>query len=705
MAAKELQISPFMATKTSALMATILMFTLGLPSMARAAETSTTLQQVTVTATREEQPKAETPATIGIISEQEVHELKAAHPGALIDRIPGVHLNVTNGEGHMTSIRQPISTDAVYLYLEDGVPTRSTGFFNHNALYEINLPQAGGVEVTKGPGSALQGSDALGAVINVLTRMPSLDPTAELSIEHGSFGRYRFLGSASNTWGDDSLRLDLNYTRTDNWRQAQEFERQSGTVRWDHFTANGGYLKTIVTAANIDQQTAGVSPLGQDDFHNAPKKNLTPISFRKVKSFRASTAYEQENGNALLSITPYVRWNQMRMLPNWRLFFDPTTNLRSHQSAGLMTKYRLDFKPMRTRVVAGVGLDYSPGLFRENAIAPTKTGAVFTTFTEGARIYDYDATFTSISPFIHGEFSPTHKLRISLGGRLDFMHYDYENNLSVTTVGTHKRAASDTVSFRHFSPKVGATYAFSPNFNGFASYKNGFRAPSSGTLFRSGNSDDTLNLNPITVDSFEVGVRGKASALDYELSVFYMRKEDDILTFNGGTATETKANAGETLHRGAELGLGYALSKQWRADLSYSYTKHTAEDWRSSPTTNFSGKELQQAPRSLGNARISYRPSYLANAKAELEWVHVGRYYTDDANLNRYKGHDLLNLRASYQLPPRTLGLGETLKIFGGIDNLLDRRYATLASFNRFRGQEQAPGLPRNFNVGIEAVF
>jgi outer membrane receptor protein involved in Fe transport len=78
--------------------------------------------------------------------------------------VAGVWVSVTGGEGHQTAIRQPLNTNPVYLFLEDGVPTRSTGFFNHNALYEVNLPGAEGIEVTKGPGSALYGSDAIGGV-------------------------------------------------------------------------------------------------------------------------------------------------------------------------------------------------------------------------------------------------------------------------------------------------------------------------------------------------------------------------------------------------------------------------------------------------------------------------------------------------------------------------------------------------------------
>jgi outer membrane cobalamin receptor len=115
---------------------------------ARAEETS--LGEVTVTATREGQLINETPATVGVIKEKTLREVKPTHPTEIMGQVAGVWVNVTGGEGHQTAIRQPLTTNPVYLYLEDGVPTRSTGFFNHNALYEVNLPMAGGIEISRG---------------------------------------------------------------------------------------------------------------------------------------------------------------------------------------------------------------------------------------------------------------------------------------------------------------------------------------------------------------------------------------------------------------------------------------------------------------------------------------------------------------------------------------------------------------------------
>jgi outer membrane cobalamin receptor len=122
-------------------------------STASAADTE--LPELVVSGTREKESLAKTPASVGVIKEETVEAVKPTHPSQILSQVPGVAVSVTNGEGHTTAIRQPFTTDPVYLFLEDGIPTRSTGFFNHNALYETNLPMAGGVEVIRGPGTAL----------------------------------------------------------------------------------------------------------------------------------------------------------------------------------------------------------------------------------------------------------------------------------------------------------------------------------------------------------------------------------------------------------------------------------------------------------------------------------------------------------------------------------------------------------------------
>lgn len=656
----------------------------------------TTLGEVTVTGTREAEAVAETSASVGIIDAKAINELKASHPSEIMGKVPGVYVNVTGGEGHMTSIRQPITTNPVYLYLEDGIPTRSTGFFNHNALYEINLPQAGGIEVTRGPGSALYGSDAIGGVVNVLTRPAPLKPEADVSVEAGDHGWRRLLLTGGNTKGDDGYRADLNLTHSDGWRDGTEYDRQSATLRWDSFLQSGASLKTVVSGSTIDQQTAGTSVISKDDYLNNPTVNYTPISYRQVDALRVSSAYEKEGDGTLLSITPYARYNTMDMLPNWSLSYDPQRYVNDNYSLGLLTKYRRDFAPQRTRMIVGLDLDYSPGSYNEKQLSVTKVGNVYTAYTEGTTTYDYDVSFAGLSPYIHAETSPSDKLRLNAGLRLDYIAYDYSNKLDVVTTGSKRRPESTTVEYDHVSPKLGATYAFSDALNGFASYRNTFRAPSQGQLFRQGQAVNTVDLKPVDADSFELGLRGKAGAQsNYEVSLYHMSKKDDIISYtNTVDGTRETQNAGETLHRGIELGFDTALAAAVQLDLSYSYAEHTYEEWSPKTGVSYNGNEMSSAPRQIGDVRLAWRPETLNGGRVELNWVHLGSYWLDDENTHTYAGHDLYHLRANY-------ALNKQLELFGRIENLTDERYATSASYSQFNGEQFAPGLPRTLYAGL----
>ncbi|MEW6313984.1 MAG: TonB-dependent receptor [Pseudomonadota bacterium] len=679
---------------------------------------TTQLDEITVTGTREAQRKAETPATVDVIQGEDLRAARPAHPTQIMGRVPGVWVNVTGGEGHQTAIRQPLTTNPVYQYLEDGIPTRSTGFFNHNALYEINLPQAGGIEVNKGPGTALYGSDAIGGVVNVLTRPAPLAPEAEASGELGGYGWKRLLLSGGNTVGDNGYRVDLNLTTTKGWRQTTGYDRQSATARLDRALGNDAVLKLVATYSNIDQQTAGSSTIVESDYLDNPTLNYTPVSFRKVKAFRLSAAYENQlSGDALLSLTPYYRNNSMDLLANWSLSYDPTVYNTRNQSFGVQAKYRRDFAPMRARLIVGVDVDHSPGSRKEDSIVTTNVGAGATrqyiAYTVGTRIYDYDVAYQGVSPYLHGELSPLPQLRVTAGLRYDDISYDYRNNLAsgASVVGNknYGHAPDTTTHYTHASPKLGLTYAFSDNFNVFAAYNHAFRAPSEGQLFRPPSSSNAVlaqtvalaatQLKPIKVDSYEMGVRGKGdTGLGYEVSLYRMEKRDDVVSYRDpATTATTSTNAGKTLHQGIEIGVNAEPVKTLRLDLAYSYAKHTYEDWNvvtGTINSNLSGKEMETAPRTIANLRLTYAPGFMNGGSLGAEVVTLGNYWMDQNNTQKYSGHDLLNLSASYPVGG--------LELFARVNNVADKRFAESASYSTNNGRVFAPGLPRTVYAGLQ---
>ncbi len=685
------------------------------------------LPAVTVTGTREQTLLSETPSAVGMISRDTIVETRPSHPQQLLGQIPGVAIGVTNGEGHTTSIRQGFTTSPLYLFLEDGIPIRATGNFNHNALYELNIPSAGGVEVVRGIGSALYGSDAIGGIVNVLTRTPKERAGADLSLEGGSFGFGRLLGGFDSgrlggAGSGSTIRGDLNLTHTDGWRQSTAYDRQSLNLRWDYEQDSTTVIKTIIGATHIDQQTGANSALPLDMYLNTPTVNLRSPGYRKVDALRLSSAIDKDLGQgAQLSVTPYFRDNRMDLNGTFNFSCgsgaNPTCTGRIEktavQSIGLMLKYRKNLDDaQRTRLITGIDIDYSPSERKENAISLVYTGAGlarnFTGYTVGARIYDYKVDYQSVAPYLHVETSPLERLRITAGLRYDYARYALDNQLAAgVNPGGFYQAADGAQSFARLSPKLGVTWAWSSDAHVFASYNQGFRTPSENQLFRSGAANASpavaqaaLGLKPILAEQFEIGMRGTEAGWRYEAVAYQLTKQDDLLAQKDMNNVVVQTNNGATRHQGVELGLGRKLTPQWRIDLAASYAIHRYLDWSGNASNgtpfNYSGNEIEAAPRLLGNLRIGWSPA--SGTAMQLEWVKLGSYYLDAANLyGTYAGHDLFNLRVSQVLDARWT-------VFARLLNLADKRYADSASASS-QGALYAPGLPRAAYIGLEGKW
>jgi iron complex outermembrane recepter protein len=671
-------------------------------------EAATMVAPVVVSATRELQRRSEGSVTIDALGAADIRQTHASHPRELMNRLAGVHVSDLSGEGHSMAIRQPITTKPMYLYLEDGIPTRATGFFNHNALYEVNLPQAAGIEVIKGPGTALYGSDAIGGVVNVLTRAAPLTASAEASAEGGSFGYSRLLASGGSTWGNNGLRADINVTHGDNWKSEAPFDRQSGTLRWDAMLGAAGWAaKTVLTGTNVSQQD--VPALSTALFDTASATNLAPIASRKVKALRASTEISRGSGNTLWSFTGYGRLNDMQLVPSWQLSYDPQTYETSNASAGFLLRYRRDFAPLEARLIVGFDGDWSPGRFTAARAITGRSGPLnaWQTFTRGETQYDYDVTYRAASPYVHAELTPLPRLRVDVGVRADVSGYAYHTLLAPVDTGAHRRPEDMRIAYSHLSPKLGATYDLSGGQSLFASYRHGFRAPSQGQLFTQGSAEHTVDLSPVRVDSWEAGLRGQAgSRLVYQLAAYDMTIRDDIVSYATSSNTKEARNAGRTRHRGVEVSSGLAVTPTLRFDVAWSVSSQRYVDWTpqaARPAANgkaavdeisYAGHAIEQAPRELGSMLLAYAPASLKGGRLEAEWSHTGAYATDPANTHSYAGYDQLSLRASAAITPHT-------ELFARVVNLTNRKYAELLAYDNFQKEQYTPGAPRSLVLGM----
>jgi outer membrane receptor protein involved in Fe transport len=206
-----------------------------------------------------------------------------------------------------------------------------------------------------------------------------------------------------------------------------------------------------------------------------------------------------------------------------------------------------------------------------------------------------------------------------------------------------------------------------------------------------------VDLKPVSADNYEAGLRGSAGPrVDFEATVYQLDISDDILSFfDPGSGLRTSSNAGATRHRGVELALAVRPINPLRLDGSWAFTRQTYREWQPSPTVDYSGKEIEVAPRQMGRVGATFTPAFLGDGFVSAEWVHLGSYWLDPANTERYDGYDVFHLSAAV---PVVAGL----QLVGRLQNLTDKHYGETGSFNAFNGRRFVPGAPRTLYVGAQ---
>ncbi|GLS24915.1 TonB-dependent receptor [Marinibactrum halimedae] len=678
------------------------------------------LETVIVTATREEKRKMDIPESVQAFNESDIQAVSPSHPSEILNRAAGVHVNNLGGEGHMTAIRQPITTRGVYLYLEDGVPVRPTGFFNHNALYEVNIPQSGQLEVTKGPGSALYGSDAIGGIINSVSKKPPQQTETKVNLEAGSYGWQRGLLSVGTTQDIGALThgIHVNFNTTDNdgFRDHAEYTRESLTGRWDVSGNEGFRVKSLFSYTEVDQ--SGISSLEEEDYRENTERNgfQGDSAFREVKALRLSSEFSWKNSeNTLFTLTPYYRNNELSMSPSWMVNYDPNERKNTFQSYGMLGKYRIDSHE-HLQWIMGVDVDYTPSEYEEFAVSYETDGTVFSGFSRlDHKNYDYTAKQTSLSPYLQIEAELTEQLILQAGIRYDHFRIEYQNNVDETVPNrifipqlgrpvTHFRPQDETASFDAISPKLGLVYQWLNEHSVYANYREAFSIPSVGTLFRSGTTNNSNELEPISAKSYEVGMRGALTQKwFYELALYRMDISDDLISVVNGFE-RNRFNAGETRHEGIEVLLKGNITESLALAVAFTKTRQIYRDFSyvcCFPPQNItvSGNDVGKAPETIGNVSLAYHPKALPGVRVELEWEHLGEYYTDETNTQKYGGHGLYNVRAKYALNDR-------FEIYGRVQNLTDKLYSTYTS-NQVGDPDISyrPGMPRAVFGGFRYTF
>ncbi len=243
---------------------------------------SPALEPVVVTATRTENPAAEVLASVELIRGEDLLRQPASDLGDALRMIPGVEVTRLGGPGQQTSLFLRGTESNHVLVLVDGLRI-NPGTIGNAAIQNIAPELVERVEIVKGPRSTLYGSDALGGVINVITRRGAADGG---SVQAG-FGRYD-TRSASLTAGIGGARGDASLGVS--WLDSDGFPTRSGDA-----TDRGYENRSLTAAVRAD---AGAVELGARAWYAAGTSEysdffVTPVDQDFENSaFALSAAFE-----------------------------------------------------------------------------------------------------------------------------------------------------------------------------------------------------------------------------------------------------------------------------------------------------------------------------------------------------------------------------------------------------------------------------
>jgi outer membrane receptor protein involved in Fe transport len=297
---------------------------------------------------------------------------------------------------------------------------------------------------------------------------------------------------------------------------------------------------------------------------------------------------------------------------------------------------------------------------------------------------------TALAAFVQADWAFAPGWNLTAGLRAESVNYDYDNRAPDGDVGRFRRAADRSDAFTAVTPKLGVAWKAAKDHTLYLNLARGARPPQITDLY----SLQTLQVpgeqDVETIDSIEAGWRGRFGPANVELALYHMDKRDtSFRNADGFTVTN-----GRTRHQGIELSGDVPLSSDFDLAGWITYARHT---YRFNDSVTRAGESIQSgddidsAPRWIWNARATWRP--VEDISLELEWVHMGAYFTNAANTARYEGHETLNLRAELQVT-------EDVAAFAAIRNLTNTDYAERADF-AFGADRYFPGEDRGLTLGL----
>jgi iron complex outermembrane recepter protein len=647
-----------------------------IPLTPHAQEKEVTLEEVVVTGTRDVQEVRKVPANVTVITREEIQRSNAQTVIDLTRSEVGVVARDFYGTGKTASVdirgfgeTGPLNT----LVLVDGRRVNEIDLSGVDWT-QIPLDQIERIEIVRGAGSVLYGDNAVGGVINIITKRPEKPFSGRMEVQAGSYHLHKESGSVSGTWGPLSGVLSAGYNATEGYRENGFFRgKDVGGKLIYELDQNTSFN----FAGSFHKDKAGLpGGLTQADIRNLGRRaTLTPDN-------EAST----EDGYGAIGMKVNLwGWGRMETDLSYRHrevenFLDFPASFYTYQDErhlttwGLTPKYILEKKFGNHLNKLTLGLDF----YRSTSVVDSDS--VFFGFPSSNRS---EIKKRSTGLYLLDEFTVLDNLILSPGYRHEWVTYE---------IFQRTPRAKDKTSDRESAYSLSLDYLFGKRSSAFFSAKRSFRFPVSDELILVfPNFKVNPEINPQTGYHYEAGVRHTwIEQVEANLTLFWADLHDEIF-FN--PTTFTNENYPKTRRQGVEVGVK-ARPLEWVSLwANYAYLRPRLRGG------TFSGSDIPGVPRHKGavGMDLSIWKGFQLVSRANF----VGSRYliSDFANqVRKLDGYYTVDANFSYAW--------KGLKAFVGVNNLFNRKYSEWAVTNA-TGTTQLfyPSTVRNYLCGVSYTF
>ncbi len=608
---------------------------------------SQTLHPVIVSGNKLNQLRSEAPIAISILSPKVIESTKAPRIEYLLNKVSGVYMPSIGGEQHMMSIRQPISLKGLYLYLEDGLPIRTSGLFSSNALIEINTSNMHSIEVIKGPASALYGAEAIGGVINVLSEKPATKKSSISSfINSTGLKKIEFkyvLPTSKGGWNINASWTDQKNGLLD----YSNFNKKAISIRKDFiFTPKLSGYQTLQYINFYTQMTGSVDSI---NFANKDFSSLQTFTFRKIDLIRWRQNLEYTLGKQSKIVANFMyRGNTMDQNPAYLIAStnSPTQfrgQINSNRFDALVfdLQNQLTINQLNAKIVLGAYTDLTKQKLQASFIDIYKDLSLnkFTSY----RLKNPDSIITNYSTNIYNKAVYANWIgKIGAGlnynASLRYDHFEYQYN-NVLKFGT---PSSNNI-FTNWSPKVGLTYNKN-NIGGYMNYSQGFVPPQITEIY---NAIRVPYLLPQSFVNYEIGGWLRLKKLQAEISLYQLNGTNEIISVRQPDGVNLNQNTGATKHYGIEYKVVYSMNSLMELTINATNAIHEYQK-TILKGVDISGKRMSAAPAFWGNTQLQFNWSNHLNSS--IEWQHQSSYFMDEINQTKYPGFNVIHFRTNYTL-------------------------------------------------------